>query len=190
MFVDFDSTLVNSREVAIQLLNERYDKNYSVEQLKKRNFSDLYPDITNDVISEVFSSDNFYRNLSFKENSLYVIKCFCKFYSISIITKENRASFGQKANWISKNVPSYIVPNIIFVDSGGTKGDIDMSNGILVDDYIDNLRESNANIKILYAPYPEAEESKITNLDEVYRVYSWYEIASILSFYMKQGKII
>lgn len=142
------------------------------------------------IISEVFSSDEFYSNLQFKENSLYVLKCFCKFYSISIITKENRQSIFKKADWISKNVSSKIIPDIIFIDTDGTKGSIYMTNGILVDDYIENLRESNANIKILYAPYPDAEESRITNLDEVYKVHSWDEIGSILSFYMKQGSII
>lgn len=190
LFVDFDSTLVNSREVAVELFNEMFKKEFTPSELKRRNFTDLFPSVTTKVIHEVFSSDEFYKRLLFKEESYKLLTIYSEFYNIQLVTKINRKGIAKKAEWISRNISSKVIPNIIFVDTQTSKRDIDMSEGILVDDFIDNIRETNAKIKVLYAPYPKAEECQIDNLDEVYVVSTWHEIGSILEFYKGQGKII
>lgn len=190
LFVDFDSTLVNSREVAIEIFNKMFKKNFTPGELKKRNFTDLYETVTTKMIHEVFSSDEFYNNLEFNEDSYKILTAYSEFYNIQLVTKVHREGMAKKAEWISKNISNKVIPNIILVDTETSKSDIDMSNGIIVDDFVENIRETNAKIKILYAPYPKAEECQINNLDEVYLVTTWHEIGSILEFYREQGKII
>lgn len=190
LFVDFDSTLVNSRETALNIFNYTFGQKYSNEQLRKRNFKDLFPLVNEKMIHEVFTSKMFYDFLEFKENSFNILEMYSKFYSIQLVTKVHREGMENKAVWISKNIPSSLIPTIIFVDSGASKKDIDMEGGVFIDDFVENLRETNAKIKILYAPYPDAEECQIDNLDEVYMVSTWHEIGSILEFYRKQGRVI
>lgn len=190
LFVDFDSTLVNSRETALSIFNYTFGQKYSNEQLRKRNFKDLFPLVNEKMIHEVFASKMFYDLLEFKENSFNILEMYSKFYSIQLVTKVHREGMENKATWISKNIPSSLIPTIIFVDSGASKKDIDMEGGVSIDDFVENLRETNAKIKILYAPYPDAEECQIDNLDEVYMVSTWHEIGSILEFYRKQGRVI
>lgn len=190
LFVDFDSTLVNSCDVVIGIFNRMFSTNYTIDQLKKRNFSDLFKTVTPRLIHKVFDSDEFYSNLKFKEDSYNILSKYCEFYDIQLVTKVCRDSLSKKAEWISKNIDRRVIPNIIFIDTNSSKGVIDMRNGILVDDFVENTRETNAMIKILYSPYPSMEDCHIDNLDEVYKVSTWDEIDSILEFYRKQGKII
>lgn len=190
LFVDFDSTLVNSREVAIGIFNKMFKKNFTPGELRKRNFTDLYDTVTTKMIHEVFTSDEFYKNLNFNEDSYKILTAYSKFYNIQLVTKVHREGMTKKTEWISKNISNKVIPNIILVDTETSKRDIDMSNGIIIDDFVENIRETNAKIKILYAPYPRAEECQINNLDEVYLVTTWHEIGSILEFYREQGKII
>lgn len=192
LFVDFDSTLVNSKETALSIFNYTFGQKYSNEQLRKQNFKNLFPLVNEKMIHEVFASKMFYDLLEFKENSFNILEMYSKFYSIQLVTKAHREEMERKATWISKNIPSSLIPTIIFVDvdSGAFKKDIDMEGGVFIDNFVENLRGTNAKIKILYAPYPDAEECQIDNLDEVYMVSTWHEIGSILEFYRKHGRVI
>lgn len=190
LFLDFDSTLVNSNEAMVNLFNRKYNKNYSVENLKKYDFRDLFPEVDALTIHRMFSSKELFDEITFVKNSLEVITKYSEFYNIQIVTKSSEPNRELKAEWISKHIPDGIISGVTYIDMVDSKRSMNMKGGIFIDDHIHNIRESNAKVRILFAQYPKAEWSKIDNLDEVYVVSTWNEIASTLEFYKNIGGVI
>ena len=68
IFIDFDDTIAMSVENVLRIVNKRYNKNVSVEDIGKWDFSDVYPDIPLNDIVNVFGEEEFFRTLKFNND--------------------------------------------------------------------------------------------------------------------------
>ena len=190
LFLDFDDTICLTSKQFVKLANKKYKKEEDWNNINRWDFKDLYPEITNNDIDNIFSSEDFFVDLELCENCLDVINSIKNLVNIHIATIGTDKNLKNKMKWIKENLNVDFNFNGILDAGINDKSSIDMSGAIFVDDRTDNLRSSNANIKILYKNYHNYSWQQIEPNDNIYVVDSWEQIYSILDFISKNPEFI
>lgn len=190
LFLDFDDTICLTSKQFVKLANKKYKKEENWNNINRWDFKDLYPEITNNDIDNIFSSEDFFVDLELCENCLDVINSIKNLVNIHIATIGTDKNLKNKMKWIKENLNVDFNFNGILDAGINDKSSIDMSGAIFVDDRTDNLRSSNANIKILYKNYHNYSWQQIEPNDNIYVVDSWEQIYSILDFISKNPEFI
>lgn len=186
LFLDFDNTLVNTNSVCIQMLNERYNTLFTLGQLHRYDFGDLWPNVTSREVCDMFESREMFDRLNFIGNSYEILSRAKEYFDIDIVTCGSVRNGLLKLEFIEDNCP--FVDNVYVVDERKhDKSSVDMSGGIFIDDHIESLRSSNASVKIMYKFYSDGDWNQYDNKDEIYVVNTWNEIEEMLNFYAKEG---
>lgn len=178
IFIDFDDTIAMSVENVLRIVNKRYNKNVSVEDIGKWDFSDVYPDIPLKDIVKVFGEEEFFKTLKLKQNVLPVLRKYTKYNDVIIVSKTDMTAMQRKNAWINEHIKSFgISLRFIGIMLKSSKGVLDMSGGIMIDDNATFLNETNAKYKILYK-----NKRKFDELQEWdgYTVSSWKELNTLL----------
>lgn len=155
LFIDFDEVLVDSIRSILLILNPRYGTDFKPSDCTQWDFKDLFPNITPDEVEKCFESDEFWDSLRFKtvgQNVLDFLDKLKPYYNIIIISKGTEINLKKKRQWLMDNMP--IPYSFIPIGLDGSKGDIDMTGGVHIDDNQYYLNESNATYKILFANTP------------------------------------
>lgn len=190
LFLDFDDTICLTSKQFVKLANRKYKKEEDWNNIKRWDFKDLYPEITNNDIDNIFSSEDFFVDLELCENCLDTINSIKDLVNIHIATIGTDKNLKNKMKWIKENLNIDFNFNGILDTGINDKSSVDMSGAIFVDDRTDNLRSSNANIKILYKNYHNYSWQQIEPNDNIYVVDSWEQIYSILDFISKNPEFI
>lgn len=190
LFLDFDDTICLTSKQFVKLANKKYKKEEDWNNINRWDFKDLYPEITNNDIDNIFSSEDFFADLELCENCLEVINSIKNLVNIHIATIGTDKNLKNKMKWIKENLNTDFNFNGILDTGINDKSSIDMSGAIFIDDRTDNLRSSNANIKILYKNYHDYSWQQIEPNDNIYVVDSWEQICSILDFISKNPEFI
>lgn len=190
LFLDFDDTICLTSKQFVKLANKKYKKEEDWNNINRWDFKDLYPEITNNDIDNIFSSEDFFVDLELCENCLDTINSINNLVNIHIATIGTDKNLKNKMKWIKENLNIDFNFNGILDTGINDKSSIDMSGAIFVDDRADNLRSSNANIKILYKNYHNYSWQQIEPNDNIYVVDSWEQICSILDFISKNPEFI
>lgn len=178
IYIDFDDTITNSIQALLAISNKRYGTNYKVEDVGNWDFKDIYPDIPLKEIVSIYDTDEFYNLLNIKRDALFVLRRFAKRNKIFIVTKVNKISMVQKFQWIKEHIQNFgIDVELIGIPLNKSKGIIDMSDGIMIDDNAKFLNETNAKYKILFK-----NSRKFDELQEWsgMSATSWQELEKIL----------
>lgn len=190
LFLDFDDTICLTSKQFVKLANKKYKKEEDWNNINRWDFKDLYPEITNNDIDNIFSSEDFFVDLELCENCLDVINSIKNLANIHIATIGTDKNLKNKMKWIKENLNIDFNFNGILDTGINDKSSVDMSGAIFIDDRTDNLRSSNANIKILYKNYHNYSWQQIEPNDNIYVVDSWEQICSILDFIFKNPEFI
>ena len=151
IYIDFDDTITRSVENVVRIVNKRYNRNVDWHDIHKWDFSDVYPDIPLDDIVKVFGEQEFFDTLKFQPYALFVLRRFAKKNTIKIVSKVDAQAMTRKGDWIQEHILDFgINLSFIGIPLGQSKGIIDMSDGIMIDDNAKFLNETNAKYKILY----------------------------------------
>lgn len=178
IFIDFDDTITMSVENVLRIVNKRYNKNVSVEDIGKWDFSDVYPDIPLKDIVKVFGEEEFFKTLKLKQNVLPVLRKYTKYNDVIIVSKTDMTAMQRKNEWINEHIKSFGIPiRFVGIMLKSSKGILDMSDGIMIDDNATFLNETNAKYKILYK-----NNRKFDELQEWdgYTVSNWKELNTLL----------
>ena len=151
IYIDFDDTITRSVENVVRIVNQRYGKDARWEDIRKWDFSDVYPDLDVEDIVKVFGEQEFFETLKLQPYALFVLRRFSKRNDITIVSKVDMKAMERKNDWIKEHISNLGI-NVSFVGIplGYSKGSIDMSGGIMIDDNAEFLNETNAKYKILY----------------------------------------
>lgn len=153
VYVDIDDVLFKSSERVIEILKETYPdelKDIERKDFLRWGYENLKPNLN---IELIFESNAFLDKIEFDEKVLAVIEEEFNNFNWVFVTK------GTERNLIYKYAMIFTVPVFLKnMDKIGfygmfnseSKGQIDMSNGIQIDDFYWNLVETNADVKILY----------------------------------------
>ena len=188
LFLDFDETIVKTTKQFVELANKKFNTDKNWKNLKCWCFQDLYPNIRNQDIDEIFDSKELYNNIESHENCISTLNKIKDYVDINIATIGSDTNLFNKKEWLKNNFTD-IDYNFLDVKvnfdrniNKHNKSTIDMSGGIFIDDRIDNLRSSNATIKILYKSYNDYNWQKCEANEDIFIVNTWDEIYEILYF--------
>lgn len=193
VYLDFDNTLVDSNSAMVYLLNQEFGTKKEYKDLKKYDFKDLFPELTDEHCEELFGDWRLFSLLEFFDNCFETLDYFKKRCNYSLVTYGNKYNLSAKKIWCERYLPFLKELHLLEYVPGDINYDksmIDMSDGIFIDDHIDYLRSSNAKVKILFRNNHDGDWNEINNLDDVYVVNSWKEIYHIIKFYVDNGGII
>jgi 5'(3')-deoxyribonucleotidase len=162
VYVDFDSTLVNSTKRLVEMLNIKFNKNADWTKIKKYNCEDLFQEVTPEQVTEIFASKDFFYNLHIFDNANEVLSIHRSIFDYEITTIGTSENLYWKERWCNQYLEFPFVFNGIMKNEMGKGKDVcDMSGGIIIDDHIDNIFTSNATHKILYKGKYETEWNTI-----------------------------
>lgn len=193
IYLDFDNTLVDSNSAMVYLLNQEFGTKKEYKDLKKYDFKDLFPELTDEHCEELFGDWRLFSLLEFFDNCFETLDYFKKRCNYSLVTYGNKYNLSAKKIWCERYLPFLKELHLLEYVPGDMNYDksmIDMSDGIFIDDHIEYLRSSNAKVKILFRNNHDGDWNEINNLDDVYVVNSWKEIYHIIKFYVDNGGII
>ena len=190
LYIDFDNTIVNSSEVIVKMLNEKFGENKDWKKLRRYDFKDLFPSCSYWEIEKSFESDKMFEEVELLPEVYETLNSFKdKFDKVSVVTIGTDINLEKKRIFVKNRFPFDIELIGIKNDGRSNKGSVDMRNGVFIDDHIDCLHSSNAKVKILIKTSENAEWSKIEPNDDIYVVSNWYEIYSILDFITKNKEM-
>ena len=150
VFLDVDEVILNSIEAVCQILNKRYDKDLHEKDIMSWNFKE-YGELGDTEIEDVFDSQEFFDIVEVNPKAVNLIRRLVENnFDVTLVTKGREQNIERKKKFLQKHgLVDDIIVEYIGLTLEQSKGEIDMSDGILIDDNQDNLNESNAWIKIL-----------------------------------------
>lgn len=180
LYLDFDNTIVNATKKIVELYDKDFwkYKNYTPTHwinINTYSFDELAL-INKDIVLDYFDDHRFFINLEYMENAKEVLDELKDYYEINICSIGRKMNLYNKKQWIEKNL-SYA--KFIGIDlKYGNKSSVDMSgNGsVILDDNIDMLYSSNADIKVIYGDFSWSEN----NIYDYPRCFNWYEFREFL----------
>lgn len=177
IYCDFDGVIVNTIATIISLYNEdfKYYTNFSAIKWWEVNSWDFQECTccSKDYINTYFNQPRFFVNLSYMDCAKEILDELSRDYEIVIISIGEVANLRLKEIWIKENLPYC---KFIGIDNTqhNDKSNIDMSDGILIDDFINNLLSSNALINIcfgnLYTWNEKWEGIRCNNWNDIKRI--------------------
>lgn len=178
IFIDFDGVIGNCIKAVCDLYNEDYaglTKPAIWHEVAAWDFSDQCPLISKKTLYSYFDNHRLFDKMEFMDNSKEVVERLSDKFQIIIVTKGTDKNFKLKQKWLHENlecsyefigVPTYVK----------YKTNIDMTGGIFIDDRVDNLNHSNAEIKIAFGDIYEWNCRWEGN-----RCFNWYDIERVLN---------
>lgn len=186
VFLDFDSTLVDSVDRFVKIANKKYNVNKTKEELGSYSFKNMYPSITQEEIREIFHMDEFFdKELKFLPNAIEVLERYQHGIDFYISTSASGRNLELKKMWITNNIPFV---KEVFSSETNNKSNIDMNNSIQVDDVYECLKYTNASIKLLLKSDNNFKWQR-HNDSTIYNINTWEELGNIFEFYLKEGII-
>lgn len=192
IYLDCDDTILNSSETVIDILNNRYGINKNIEDLKDWYYRSIVKNILPEQIIEIYSSDEFWSRVKFKQSFLDFYNKYRNKFEWYIVTKGDSVNLEKKKKFLDGKLKKYYYIPLDFEDTNEfCKHMIDMEGGIQVDDRRDCLVDTNAACKILITNNRERYWNKsVINADNFYRVSDWEEIQQILLFFNDNKKLV
>jgi len=180
IYLDFDGTIVNSVKSFCIVFNLEHigQKDFVKADHTKVNSWDLQDECpqNSNKIEEIFASDMFWHHLELiNDNTFEILRQLKEEYNVIICSVGSPSNVSKKVEWCNRYLG---IEDMIMLSQSKLKMDkscVDMSKGIIIDDHIDNLKTSNADVKICFG------EIKSWNEDwQGLRVRDWTELAKIL----------
>ena len=186
IYIDFDDTITSSIENVVRIINKRYNRNVKPQDIGMWDFSDVYPDIPLENIVSVFGEKEFFKTLKLKNDVIPTLRRYGKYNHLIIVSKVDSIAIKKKYDWIKEHLMDIGI-DIEFrgIPLGKSKGIIDMSDGIMIDDNAQFLKETNAKYKILYKCDRAFDDTQDC---DGYTVSNWKELNKLLHNIISQEK--
>jgi len=165
LYLDFDSTIVNSEKSICEIYNNKYKDYENFEEAKwweVRNWAFEYTcklihELSSDPYQEVtdmFCMNDFFKYLTMYDGASKIIPELCKKYDVVICTCATPLNASKKVLWIEEHMP-YVSEVITVIKNGNNgvgKGRVHMieKNSIFIDDHPSNLLSTKAENKYLF----------------------------------------
>lgn len=153
IYLDYDCTMVDSIKAVLNQLNERYNTAYITSDCTTWNFNNLFPDLTECELLEIFDSERFFEDVELYEGMWEFINR--NHDKITIVTCGLAMNLYRKEQWIRK-----FFPNIKFIGIDSVvmdKSSVKMGkNSMHIDDNQDNLRSTDAEYKVMFVNVKDA----------------------------------
>ena len=134
----------------------------------------------------MFGEKEFFKTLKLKNDVIPTLRRYAKYNHLIIVSKVDGIAIKEKYDWIKEHLIDIGI-DIEFrgIPLGKSKGIIDMSDGIMIDDNAQFLKETNAKYKILYKCDRAFDDTQDW---DGYTVSSWKELNKLLHNIISQEK--
>ena len=153
IYWDVDDVILNTSEVVIDIINRRYldeDQYKTFEDRKDWGLKSIWRGMNKQIAKEIFESDDFWNSVKVKEEFKKVFDSIGDKYEHKLVTKGTECNHDRKQQFLIND--TYMKDkqwDYICVGDDEDKNIVNMSNGIFIDDKLENLVVTNARIKIL-----------------------------------------
>ncbi|MFA9398910.1 MAG: hypothetical protein ACERKV_11700 [Clostridiaceae bacterium] len=158
VFIDFDGTIVDSIKSYCSVYNKEYKEKDNFIHAKHQKVMRYDLKDQCHLVSHqenIFSSKMYFDNLEFMDGAKETLEELNKIYDVVICSLGTLTNISYKSIWIKENIP--FINNVILISNevleSGIKTDksvINMKDAIFLDDHPENLKGSNAEIKIRF----------------------------------------
>ena len=165
-----DDVMADTHAKFVKLYLEGEMPRYSLEELKKKSFHELFDENEYKIISERVYEPGFFRDISVMEGAQDVIADLMQKYEIFIASaaQEFPNSLREKWDWLQEHFPDISWRNYIFMGDKSV-----LNTAYLIDDMPRNLRTFQGE-GLLFDALHNREDKQFQ------RVKSWQDIAKIL----------
>ena len=153
IYWDVDDVILNTSEVVIDIINRRYldeDQYKTFEDRKDWGLKSIWRGMNKQIAKRIFESDDFWNSVKVKEEFKKVFDSIGDKYEHKLVTKGTECNHDRKQQFLIND--TYMKDkqwDYICVSDDEDKNIVNMSNGIFIDDKLENLVVTNARIKIL-----------------------------------------
>lgn len=170
-YIDFDGTIVHTVDAVVKILNYKHNLSVNPREVSTWDFTDQFK-VPMIEIDNVFSDRTFFENLKFIKGAKNFILNYIE--DVLIVSKGDYENAKLKREFLNNNG----LENVDFVclPHNISKGIIDMSGGIFIDDNVENLKDTNAQVKILFKEYNDDINREWQNNWNGFVSYSWNNI--------------
>lgn len=196
--LDFDDTLVKSSEQIIEMLNQKHNLNKTIKDLTDWNYASIYPKITTQEITELYSDKTFFENVKWNDGAKSFLLEFKENYKFVICSKGSKQNLYFKHLFLMTRFEEMNILDWEFIglktnddtDYNLNKSIIDFSDCLFaIDDNINALLSINTPKKILIKNYAEYYWNKTPiNREDVYVINNFNELNSMCEFDRKLRK--
>ena len=171
IYLDVDGVLIHSCQAICDIINEEKGTNFLGKHILSWNFKEICYDLTDNDIELLFADDRFFKYVQWIDGAKEFIKCHEN--NISIVTKGTWNNITRKIDFFALNDISV---ELIGIPLDRSKKEIDMSDGLFIDDCTQNLIESNAKYKVQFIEYNDNlnEQREWIKGWHGLKMYKWY----------------
>lgn len=169
IYLDIDGVIFHSCQAICDILNDIYNTNIQGNDIVSWNFKEFDIDFIDEDIEDLFSNKRFFEIVKWIKGAFEFIRTYED--KIVIVTKGTKDNIYYKIGLFETyglNVPIVSLPLVC------SKGVIDMTGGLLIDDCTKNLQESNAAYKIQFLEYDD-NKNKIREWTKNWKGLKMYE---------------
>lgn len=171
IYLDVDGVIWHSCQAVCDILNGIYGTNVKGSDILSWNFKEFDDEFIDEDIEGLFGNQRFFEIVSWIKGAFEFIRTYKD--KIIIVTKGTKDNIYYKLvvfENLGFNVPMISLP---FECS---KGSINMTGGLLIDDCTNNLKESNATYKIQFLEYKDNKNDirEWTKDWKGLKMYKWY----------------
>ena len=171
IYLDVDGVLIHSCQTICDIYNEDNNTHFLGKHILSWNFKEICPNLTDTDIEFLFADDRFFKYVQWIDGAREFINRHKD--NITIVTKGTYRNILRKILFFDYyNVK---VNDIKGLPLDKSKSEIDMSNGIFIDDCTKNLVESNAKYKVQFCEYDDGlneQREWIKGFDGL-KMYKW-----------------
>lgn len=161
IIIDFDNTLVNSSETALQISGLLKDKKFDSNLLEWGFTPYASTDEERNKCLKIFSDDSFYERLQLYPGCKQALNYLSNSYSLILCSKRPENGYDKCIKYMKDAKIYDYFSNIVFVDNFD-KSIVGSSNDIIIDDKIETLL-GNRYLKILFGNF----KYQVTDMMEI-----------------------
>jgi 5'(3')-deoxyribonucleotidase len=190
ILIDIDDTFLKSSEEIIRQLNKKNSTSKTIEDLTDYGYRSIDPGVTQEDIRQMYSSDDFFKNVTFNDGAIEFLIKYSKIFDIVFVSYGTEENLMQKVKMLNNISQQCELNNIFFVgcETGkSNKRDVLLDNVyIAIDDNADHLSEMNSPKKILLKNGRDLAWNQTPINDEcTYCANSFSDIIDMIEFDLK-----
>ena len=188
LYIDVDDVILNTSETFIDYYTKKNNIHKSFYDLKDWDFRSIDRNIDKQEFFDYVYNKEFLDNVQINEAFMRFYMKEANNYKWHFVTIDSSANLFVKRYFILNSLPTLMNVDFIGLIEGQKKSDIDMTDGIQIDDRYDNLN-TNATYKILLKNYIETDYNQLLDMrEDVYITNTFDEVVESIKFLSQEIK--
>lgn len=188
LYIDVDDVILNTSQTFIDYYTKKNNIHKTFYDLKDWNLRSIDRNIDKQEFFDYIYSKEFLDNVQINEAFMRFYMKEANNYKWHFVTIDSSANLFVKRYFILNSLPTLMNVDFIGLIEGQKKSDIDMTDGIQIDDRYDNLN-TNATYKILLKNYIETDYNQLLDMrEDVYITNTFDEVVESIKFLSQEIK--